>query len=145
MKHSKFGQVVLSFLAVSGAAMAQNIPDAGALMRQTEQNIRQLQLQQAAQQRESLPPAAVLTDSIAVTVTRFKFHGNKLLTTEQLMAVAVPYTNRTLNQHDLQRLTDAVSDAYRKAGWQVQVYIPRQNFTGSELTVQVIEGATKAQ
>ena len=41
--------------------------------------------------------------------------------------------------HELQHLTDAVSEAYRQAGWLVRAYIPRQDLSGPELTVQVIE------
>jgi hemolysin activation/secretion protein len=120
-------------------ATAQNIPDAGALMRQTEQNIRQSQLQQAAKKRDSLPPPAVLSDTTVVTVERFKFLGNQRLSTEQLQAVTAPYANRSLNQQDLQHLTDAVSQEYRKTGWLVQAYIPHQNLAGPELSIQVIE------
>ena len=126
-------------LLISVSAGAQTIPDAGALMRQIEQNTRQSQMQQAAQKRESLPPAEVFSETTAVTVERFKFNGNKRLSTDQLQRVAVPFANRALNQHDLQHLTDAVSEAYRNTGWLVQAYIPRQNLTGPELTVQVIE------
>ena len=108
-------------------------------MRQTEQNIRQTQLQQGAKQRATLAPAAVLTESTVVTAERFKFNGNQRLSNEQLQAVAAPFANRPLNQQDLQHLTDAVSQEYRKTGWLVRAYIPSQNLTGTELTVQVVE------
>ena len=132
------------FSISAGYANAQQQPqlptyDAGALMRQTEQNIRQTQLQQAAKQRATLAPAAVLTESTVVTAERFKFSGNQRLSTEQLHAVAAPFANRPLNQQDLQHLTDAVSQEYRKTGWLVRAYIPSQNLTGPELTVQVVE------
>jgi hemolysin activation/secretion protein len=139
LKYSKFELVIASVLALSGAAIAQNIPDAGALMRQTEQNIRQSQLQQAAKKRESLLPPAVLSETTVVSAERFKFNGNQRLSTEQLQAVAAAYAKRPLNQQDLQHLTDAVSQEYRKTGWLVQAYIPHQNLAGPELTIQVIE------
>lgn len=139
VKHSKFVPFIVSFLTLSGAATAQNIPDAGALMRQTEQNIRQSQLQQAAKKRNLMLPPAVLSETTVVTAERFKFLGNQRLSTEQLQAVAAPYANRPLSQQDLQHLTDAVSQEYRKTGWLVQAYIPRQDLTGPELAVQVIE------
>lgn len=108
-------------------------------MRQTEQNIRQSQLQQGEKKRVSLPPEAVLTDATRVTAQRFKFLGNQRLSTDQLQTVAAPFANRALNQHDLQHLTDAINQEYRKTGWWVQAYIPRQNLAGEELVVQVIE------
>lgn len=131
--------VAVLTLLFSASAGAQTMPDAGALMRQIEQNTRQSQMQQAAQKRESLPPAAVFGETTVVTVERFKFNGNKLFSTDQLQLVAAPFANRPLNQHDLQQLTHAVSEAYRQTGWLVQAYIPRQNLAGPELTVQVIE------
>ena len=139
MKYSKFVPFIVSFWMLSGAATAQNIPDAGALMRQTEQNIRQSQLQQAAKKRDLMLPPAALSEATVVTAERFKFIGNQRLSTEQLQAVAAAYANRPLNQQDLQHLTDAVAHEYRKTGWLVQAYIPRQNLTGPELAVQVIE------
>jgi hemolysin activation/secretion protein len=36
-------------------------------------------------------------------------------------------------------MTDAVSEAYRKIGWVVRAYIPRQDLSGEEMTLQVIE------
>ena len=113
--------------------------DAGALARQAEQMFKQTQQQRIQPQRASLPPELVVNDATVVTAQRFKFNGNQLLTAGQLQAVAVPFANRPLNQHDLQQLAYAVSEAYRQVGWLVQAYIPRQDLNSSELTVQVIE------
>lgn len=126
-------------LFLSLSAGAQTTPDAGALMRQIEQNSQQSQSQQAAQKRESLPPAMVLGEDTLITVQRFQFKGNKRLTSEQLQAVAAPFVNRPLNPQALQHLTHAVSEAYRQNGWVVQAYIPRQDLKNADLTVQVIE------
>lgn len=137
--------LIASYLAValfkvSDVAAQTPVPfDAGAFMRQNEQNIRHQQMQQATQMRAALPPAAVLTEASVVTVERFKFNGNQRLSTEQLQRVVVPFANRPLNLHDLRNLTDSVEQEYRKTGWLVQAYIPRQNLTGPELAVQVIE------
>lgn len=120
-------------------AQAQYVPDAGSLMRQTEQMLRQDQLQRQQLKREVLPPAMVINSDTRVTVERFQFKGNKLLKAEQLQAVAAPFSNRPLNQHDLQQLTHAIAEAYRQTGWIVQAYIPSQDLKNGELTVQVVE------
>jgi hemolysin activation/secretion protein len=122
------------------SAGAQNMPDAGALMRQSEQMFKQSQMQRIQPPRASLPPELVMNEATVVTAQRFKFNGNQLLTTGQLQAAVLPFANRPLNQHDLLQLTHAVSEAYRQVGWVVQAYIPRQDLSGAELTVQVIEG-----
>lgn len=142
MRRTSFIAAVLAISASCANAQPQpQLPtyDAGALMRQTEQNIRQGQLHQAAKKRDSLPPPAVLSEATNVTAERFRFNGNQRLSTEQLQAAAAPFANRPLNQHDLQHLTDAVSQEYRKTGWLVQAYIPRQNLAAPELSIQVIE------
>jgi hemolysin activation/secretion protein len=137
MRYTPSAMAVLALLCSNVGA--QNIPDAGALMRQTEQMLRQEQMQRNVDRREALPPAMVLSKATLVTAQRFKFNGNKLFTTEQLQAVVASFANRPLNQDDLQHLTHAVSEAYRQIGWVVQAYIPRQSLTGVELTVQVME------
>jgi hemolysin activation/secretion protein len=115
------------------------MPDAGALMRQSEQMFKQSQMQRTPPPRATLPAEMVINESTLITAQRVKFNGNQLLTEGQLQAVAVPFVNRPLKELDLQQLTHAVSEAYREAGWLVQAYIPNQSLTGGALTVQVIE------
>jgi hemolysin activation/secretion protein len=113
--------------------------DAGALMRQAEQSFQQNQMQRNLQKRDALPLEMVLNEATAIPVERFRFQGNKLLSDEQLQRVAAPYANKTLNQIDLNHLTQAISEAYRQTGWLVQAYIPRQKTDERELIVQIIE------
>jgi hemolysin activation/secretion protein len=80
-----------------------------------------------------------MNDATLVTPQRFEFSGNRRLSAEQLYAVVAPFTHRPLNQHELQQLTHAVTEAYRQSGWLVQAYIPRQTLPTAVLTVQVIE------
>jgi hemolysin activation/secretion protein len=130
---------VVIFIGLAAGADAQNIPDAGALLRQIEQNNRQNQFPPNWQKREALPPAMVFGADTIVRVQHFKFNGNKILNDEQLQSVVAPFTDRPLDSHDLQMLTRVLSDAYRQTGWLVQAYIPRQVINNSEMTVQVIE------
>lgn len=143
MRHLKTLSVTFLICCSSGV-QAQTQPqaptyDAGALMRQAEQSFQQNQMQRNLQMRDALPPEMVLNDATAIAVERFRFQGNKLFSDEQLQRVAAPYANKTLNQHDLHRLTQAISEAYRQTGWLVQAYIPRQKNEERELIVQVIE------
>jgi hemolysin activation/secretion protein len=142
----RFTPSIIAILMVSSVtAWAQAVPDAGSLMRQTEQTFKFDQAQRSARQRQSLPPAMLFDDSTAFTVQRFKFTGNKILSSEQLQVVVSPYVNRELNQHDLHQLIHAVTEAYRSTGWIVQAYIPRQNLKNEEIVLQVIEGVSPAK
>ena len=141
---TKIALFSLSFSIFSVEAQQPNQPpppvyDAGALMRQIEQNARHSQMQRNTQLREALPPVLEVNEATRLMVKGFKFSGNKLLTNEQLQTVVLPYANRALNQHDLQYLTRDVTEAYRQIGWLVQAYIPRQDLAGPDLTVQIIE------
>jgi hemolysin activation/secretion protein len=137
MSISPLKLVVFALLSVG--AHAQTIPDAGALMRQAEQNSRFNQPPRGVQKRDALPPPMVFNDTTLITAQRFKFVGNKILTSPQLQQITQSFTNKELNQHDLQMLTETIADAYRLNGWLVQAYIPRQPIDSGELTVQILE------
>ena len=131
--------LAVAILCFYPAVFAQNVPDAGALMRQTEQMMRQSQMQNQMKQSQPLPPAMDWTDFSAATVQSFKFSGNKIFKTAQLTQITSPFLNRSLTQQDFQRMTNTISEAYRASGWLVQAYVPRQNLLGGEVLVQVIE------
>lgn len=144
MPHSRV--CIALFVLFSGLAHADttpvwppNLPDAGALIRQTEQMLKQEQMQRNAQQHQGYAPAITMNDATSVTPKTINFLGVKLIPAADLQEVAAPYLNRKLDQHDLQRLTDAAVALYRKQGWLVRVYIPKQDLSQSELTVQVLE------
>ncbi len=147
MKYSGLcGAGLVIFLTANAYSQPSNydpklipIYDAGALTRQAEQALQQSQMQRNAQRRESLPPPMHFTDDTVVTPKKIKFLGAKLLSNDQLQAIAQPYLDRPLNQHELEHLTDTVTQAYRRSGWLVRVYIPQQDLSQSELTVQILE------
>lgn len=137
MRYSRPLAAGLACLSIG--AWAQYVPDAGSLMRQTEQMLRLKTQPLSVPKREPLPPAMVINETTLVTVSRFKFNGNKLLTADQLQAVVLPFVDKALDAHALKHLTDAVSEAYRQTGWLVEAYIPRQDLQGGEMILQVIE------
>lgn len=143
MHHSR--SFASALICLSMSASAQYVPDAGALMRQTEQLLRQKSQAFSMPKHDPLPPTMVINESTLVTVSRFKFNGNKLLSAEQLQQVVAPFVQRPLDAQELRRLTDAISEAYRLTGWIVQAYIPMQDLSGGEMTLQVIESIPPSQ
>jgi hemolysin activation/secretion protein len=139
MRLTLIATVVFALIAIP--ISAQTIPDAGALMRQNEQMLKQQQqqMQRKAQPRESFAPAMVLTDATQVTAQRIKFLGATLLSNEQLQAAVQPFLNRPLNPHELQHLTDTVEQTYRRSGWLVRAYIPQQDLSQTDLNIQILE------
>lgn len=142
MRHTSKAIAVMTLL--SGLARADNnvnwpanLPDAGVLMRQNEQIGN-------PNARHRVPevvfaPALAVTDATVITAKNFKFLGAKRLTPEQLTVVTDQFLNRALNQHDLHRLTDAVTARYRQSGWFVRVYIPQQDIDKSDISIQILE------
>ncbi|MEY8875029.1 MAG: ShlB/FhaC/HecB family hemolysin secretion/activation protein [Leptothrix sp. (in: b-proteobacteria)] len=74
-----------------------------------------------------------------VTVKAFRFKGNTLLGNERLAPAVASYLDRALSFAELQNAAAAVAAVYREAGWVVRVYLPQQDISGGEVTLQVIE------
>lgn len=128
----------VALLIAASAAQAQTKPDAGSVRQQIEQ-----------QQRTPLPPAGASLfapppplksiGGTKITVRRFTFLGNTLLSNVDLLPVVRPFLDRPLDFNELQNAAIAVATAYRNAGWVVRVYLPQQDVTGGSVTIQIIE------
>lgn len=122
----------------AGLGHAQTTPDAGSLLQQIEQQ-RQTPLPPKAPPRFVPPPPLESIGGASVTVTAFRFAGNKLLSTDELRPVVQPFLNKPLTFNELQNAATAVATAYRAAGWVVRVYLPKQDVTGGTVTIQIVE------
>ena len=130
---------LLPFFLAAGAASAQVTPDAGALQQQIDQS-RQSALPKPAPRSLSAPPPALeRMAGPSVSVTTFRFSGNSVIKDDQLAAVLRPYLNRPLSFAELQAAAQAVSAAYRDAGWIARAYLPRQEIDGGVVTIEVVE------
>lgn len=127
-------------LAFAGHAIAAtaNI-DAGALQRQTEQGLRARPDAPLRNRPEPQPPSPPARDAVTVTVTAFEFQGNTLLSQEALNQVVAPFLNRPLSFDGLQEAAQAVSAAYREAGWVVRAFFPKQAIDSGRVTLQIVE------
>ena len=74
-----------------------------------------------------------------MTVTSFRFAGNRLIESEELAKAVADYLNRPLTFAELQQAAAAVAAAYREAGWIVRAYLPRQDVSGGIVTIQIVE------
>ncbi len=130
-----------AFLALwfSASSWAQSLPDAGSLRQQIEQQ-RELPLPQAAPAPRVTPPPEIKAPSgMTVRPRSFRLAGNTLLSFEQLAPTLSEFVGRELDFAGLQRAADAVSAAYRQAGWIVRVYLPEQDISAGVVTLQVLE------
>ena len=129
-------------LACASAALpvwAQTQPNAGSILRQTEQEL-QRQSPPAMRQRREAPPAPMVKlGEATVTVSAFAFEGHSLLSSAQLQEAVAPYVGRPLGFAQLQQAADAVANAYREAGWIVRAFLPKQDISEGVVTVHIIE------
>jgi hemolysin activation/secretion protein len=138
----KWGRAAFVSLAatfcLAALSHAQSAPEAGTLLQQIEK-----------QKQPALPPKAgplfappAVLESLGgatVVVKEFRFAGNTRLTNAQLGAAVASFKGRPLNFAELQSAAMAVAAAYRKAGWVVRAYLPKQDVTAGTVTIQVVE------
>ena len=121
-----------------GLLHAQTVPNAGSVLHQIEGK-RQKSLPPPSAPQFLPPPPMKSLGGATVVVKSFRFAGNKLLTDKRLAAAVAGFLNRRLDFTQLQNATVAVASAYRKAGWVVRVYLPRQDVTTGTVTIQIVE------
>lgn len=113
--------------------------DAGALLRQTEQGMKLQAPMPNVKRRPAPPPAMQKMGEASVTVTRFTFAGNTLLSDDTLNTAVASYLNRPLNFNGLQDAAAAIAQAYRDEGWLVTAYLPKQEISKGVVNLQIIE------
>ena len=140
----RFQYSLVACIAIASAgphiACAQSPPDAGALLKQLEQQQQRNTLPRESEPKFVPPPPLESLGGATVVVKTFQFAGNTLLSNQQLAPSVTSFVNRPLEFTELQNAAIAVASVYRKAGWVVRAYLPQQDVTGGAVTIQIIEG-----
>ena len=132
--------IVLAVAGMTGLhAWAEALPDAGSLRQQIEQS-RAFPLPPAAPPQRAAPPTEIKPPSgMTVRLKAFRLEGNTLLSSEQLGATLNAFVGRNLGFEGLQSAADAVTAAYREAGWIVRTYLPEQDISEGTIILHVLE------
>lgn len=131
--------VVAGVLAgLSTPVAAQLAPDAGSIMRETEQ------LRAPQEPRLSprtIAPAPVKPDPTAVqfVIKEFRLTGVTLVPIAELQALLKPWLNREITFEDLDRALAAIANFYQERGWFVRPQLPAQDIVDGVVTINVIE------
>jgi hemolysin activation/secretion protein len=123
----------------SGAHAAGPNVDAGALLRQAEQQIKPTKSAKKRTPRKATPTAPAQATEATVQVKAFAFKGNTLLGSDALQTALISFTNRALTLAQLKEAADAISNTYREAGWTVRAYVPKQEISNGVVTLQIVE------
>jgi hemolysin activation/secretion protein len=145
----RLGITIFSFWALAShaltpteinAAMQQAGSDAGAQMRQSQQNSQiNPNAKRDALSQLPYPPAMVVTDQTILRASRLYFSGATQVSPDVLKAATQGYLKRALREPDIRQLLATVSDVYKQAGFEAKVYLPQQGLNSYEITLQIIE------
>lgn len=128
-----------AIMLVSGGAAAQT--SSGSLLQEIERmRPGQQQLPEAeapALEQRQLPSAK--DGEVKFDVKKIEFVGNTKLSQEALDAIVEPYYNSKMTLSQLRSLSDTVAQAYREAGWLVNVTLPKQDVTEGTVKMLVVE------
>ena len=136
------GVVMFSGALVGQGAWAVEVgrvPDAGALMRGTEQ------LQQFYTPPPELPekPKREMRSKAGqqtFVVKRFRIVGATLVPTRDIQAVLEPWLDEEITFPDLEDALQAVADLYQQRGWYARPQLPEQDLVDGIVTIKIIEG-----
>ena len=128
----------LALCMASAHAIGPNV-DAGALLRQTEQEFNTPRVKPTRPPRKAVPTRVVSPTDATVQVRRFEFAGNALLSSDALRAALESFTNRPLTLAQLKEAADAITNTYREVGWTVRAYVPKQEISNGVVTLQIVE------
>lgn len=126
------------FLAGLSAALAQTLPDAGSLHRESERS-----LQAPQTDPKVIPPAsrpmAEDDKAVRVTVQSVSITGATLIPTVELENLFQGIIGQSLTLAELEYAAQDVVKQYRKRGWFARVYLPQQDVTAGNIHIQVLE------
>lgn len=132
------GALVVALSPVASAIEVGRVPDAGALMRGTEQ------LQQyyapgvtlpAQPERQMRPKDGQQT----FVIKRFRVIGSTLVPSSEIQETLKPWLDREITFADLEDAMQALADLYQKHGWYARPQLPEQDLVDGVLTIQIIE------
>lgn len=129
--------ITLAAAAYGSCLHAQTV-DSGSLLRQTE-NLPKTLPPLTSPLLKVAPEPLIKLEGTTVTVNAFSFSGNLKLSAEQLAAAVAPFLNTPLSFSQLQKAAEAVTTAYREAGWVVRTHLPQQDISSGVVTLQVVE------
>lgn len=136
-RFAQLAAATASLLCLS-RAVAQQVPNAGSILRQLEPEVPALPAPKAgpSQQNES----AAVPSGPAIHVTAFRIIGNERITTARIDALLAGYLNKDLSPAQLRDATDSIARLYSAAGWLARVLVPPQRVENGVLEIQVVEG-----
>lgn len=127
----------MTLFAAVALAQGPAVPDAGAILRETQRAL-------PGQPKPNLPspaPSAVprLPDETLFQVRKFDINGVTLVPLADVQAALLPWRQRDVVFADLEAAMRALADFYRERGWHVSAQLPQQDVVDGVVRVEVTE------
>jgi hemolysin activation/secretion protein len=134
----QYAALAASLSCLIGTAVAQQVPNAGSILRQLEPDTPTAPLPKAQPSQQEAPPPAPAGPPIHVRA--FRIEGNQLIATARIQSLLAGYVNRDLSPAQLQQATDSIARLYGHEGWLARVLVPPQTVENGSVLIQVVEG-----
>jgi hemolysin activation/secretion protein len=118
--------------------VAQQVPNAGSILRQLEPETPSLPPLKAPSAPKPAPEA--VPSGPPLHVRGFRIEGNHLIATARIQRLLAGYVDRDLSPADLRQATDSIARLYSHEGWLARVLVPPQRVDAGIVLVQVVEG-----
>ena len=130
----------LGYASFIGPSQAQRAPDAGALQQQIERERQPVMPPALLTPKKSVEPTPMRPQKgVTLNVKSLRFEGNKRLSSEQLAPLLASYLDRPLDFVQLNEAAAVIAKTYADAGWLVRAYVPTQDISGDEVSIQIVE------
>lgn len=123
-------------------ALAQQRPDAGAIIEQQRERVRiPAPEPQVLPEAQPARPAMSASPTLSVTVTAFRVSGNTAIREAELLALVQEFVGKTLNFEGLNEAASRIQRLYRERGYFLAVsYLPQQQIQNGVVEIAVLEG-----
>jgi hemolysin activation/secretion protein len=135
---AQLAALAASTLCLGNVAVAQQVPNAGSILRQLEPETPSLPALKA--QPAAKPAAEAVPSGPPLHVRGFRIEGNHLIATPRIQRLLAGYVDRDLSPADLRQATDSIARLYSHEGWLARVLVPPQRVDAGIVLVQVVEG-----
>lgn len=129
---------VIFLFAVMSPAYAVDLPDAGSILHE----INQQRLPILPEESVTIAPelsSKEYPNDMTVIVEKYEFSGNTLIDEQELLNIATDFLNRPVGLNDLHLLTGLIAQYYRDQGFFARVFLPRQSIDDGVITIKILE------
>jgi len=144
LRGAVLGIALCNALALPQIALAQSVPNAGGVLRETAPPPVAIPPSPDVAPAPSapLPPKTTPPGGPTVTLKEIRFTGNTVFSAEELQPLVAERIGQPNSLADLEALAMRVTDKYRSSGYMLaQAIVPVQDVTSGVVEISVIEGA----